>query len=77
MAAAGCSPRDLLKNTIHVVGHHPDLVGPIFAAGHRAFDGDWPCTAGTFLGVQALGHPDWLIEIDGLAVVATTSNTES
>lgn len=69
LAAAGCGPRDLLKNTIHVVGHHPDLIGPIFAAGRRAFGGDWPSTASTLLGVQSLGLPEWLIEIDGLAVV--------
>jgi enamine deaminase RidA (YjgF/YER057c/UK114 family) len=71
LAAAGCSPHDLLKNTIHVVGHHPDLTGPIFAAGRRAFGGVWPRTASTLLGVAALGRPEWLIEIDGLAVVPT------
>jgi enamine deaminase RidA (YjgF/YER057c/UK114 family) len=69
LAAAGCGPQDLLKNTIHVVGHQPALVGPIFAAAHQAFDGAFPRTASTFLGVQALGHPDWLIEIDGLAIL--------
>ncbi|MEV6423581.1 RidA family protein [Streptomyces sp. NPDC051662] len=68
-AAVGCGPHDLLKNTIHVVGHRPDLVEPIFAAGRRAFGGHWPRTAGTFIGVQALGRPEWLIEVDGLAVV--------
>lgn len=71
LAAAGCGPRDLLKNTIHVVGHHPGLVDPIFAAGRRAFGGDWPSTASTLLGVHSLGLPEWLIEIDGLAVVPT------
>lgn len=69
LAAAGCGPGDLLKNTIHVVGHHPGLVGPIFAAGRRAFNGDWPRTASTLLGVQALGRPEWLIEVDGIAVI--------
>jgi enamine deaminase RidA (YjgF/YER057c/UK114 family) len=69
LTAAGCGPEDLLKNTVHVVGHNADLVGPIFAAAHRAFGGNWPRTASTLLGVQALGRPEWLIEIDGLAVV--------
>ena len=69
LAAAGCGLGDLLKNTIHVVGHHPGLVEEIFAAGRRAFGGEWPSTASTLLGVQALGRPEWLIEIDGLAVV--------
>ena len=69
LAAAGCRPADLLKNTVHVVGHHAGLVEPIFAAARRAFSGDWPRTASTLLGVQSLGRPEWLIEIDGLAVI--------
>lgn len=73
LAAAGCGPADLLKNTIHVVGHHAALVEPIFAAGRRAFNGEWPRTASTLLGVEALGRPEWLIEIDGLAVIPASS----
>nr|WP_202488548.1 RidA family protein [Streptomyces sp. SID5473] len=73
LAAVGCGPRDLLQHTIHVVGHRPELVEPIFAAGRRAFGGHWPRTASTFIGVQALGHPAWLIEVDGLAVVPPSS----
>jgi hypothetical protein len=44
-------------------------VEPIVAAGRRVFGADWPRTASTLLGVEALGNPDWLIEIDGLAIV--------
>ncbi|MFJ5222865.1 hypothetical protein [Streptomyces sp. NPDC088400] len=73
LAAVGCGPCDLLKNTIHVVGHRPELVEPIFAAGRRAFGGDWPRTASTLIGVQALGRPEWLIEVDGLAVIPANS----
>ncbi|MCL7379880.1 RidA family protein [Streptomyces sp. 35G-GA-8] len=73
LAAVGCGPHDLLKNTIHVVGHRPDLVEPVFAAGRRAFGGHWPRSASTFIGVQALGRPEWLIEVDGLAVVPAHS----
>ncbi|MFJ2818944.1 RidA family protein [Streptomyces sp. NPDC091279] len=75
LAAIGCGPHDLLKNTIHVVGHRPELIEPIFAAGRRAFNGDWPRTASTLIGVQALGLPEWLIEIDGLAVIPTPHHT--
>jgi enamine deaminase RidA (YjgF/YER057c/UK114 family) len=74
LAAVGCGPRDLLKNTVHVVGHRPELIEPIFAAGRRAFGGEWPSTASTFLGVEALGLPEWLIEIDGLAVIPDDSS---
>lgn len=69
LAAAGCGPADLLTYTVHVVGHRAELVEPIFAAGRRVFGADWPRTASTFLGVETLGLPEWLIEIDGLAVV--------
>ncbi|MCX5602606.1 RidA family protein [Streptomyces phaeochromogenes] len=69
LEAAGATPDDLIKNTIHVVGHKPELIGPIFAAGQRAFDGTWPVSASTFLGVQTLGMPEWLIEVDGFAVL--------
>lgn len=70
LAAAGGGPDDLIKNTIHVVGHRPELIEPIFAAGRRVFGDDWPRCASTYLGVEALGHPDWLIEIDGIAVIS-------
>ncbi|MFI9383141.1 RidA family protein [Kutzneria sp. NPDC052558] len=70
LAAAGAGPDDLIKNTIHVVGHRPELTESIFAAGRRAFGGNWPRSASTYLGVAALGHPDWLIEIDGIAVIS-------
>ncbi len=69
LAAVGCGPADLLKYTIHVVDHSPELIEPIFTAGRKVFGDDWPLTASTFLGVQALGLPDWLIEIDALAVL--------
>ncbi|MFJ6572456.1 RidA family protein [Streptomyces sp. NPDC091292] len=67
--AAGATPDQLVKNTIHVVGHRPELIEPIFAAGRRAFDGHWPLSASTYLGVQSLGLPEWLIEVDGFAVL--------
>ena len=74
LAAIGCGPADLLKYTVHVVGHGPELVEPIFAAGRRVFGAGWPRTASTLLGVQALGEPEWLIEIDGLAVIPSDSD---
>jgi enamine deaminase RidA (YjgF/YER057c/UK114 family) len=69
LEAAGCTPRDLLKSTVHVVDHRPELVEPIFAAGRRVFGDNWPLTASMLLGVQSLGASEWLIEIDGIAVI--------
>lgn len=74
LEAIGCGPADLLKNTIHVVGHRPELVDDIFAAGRDVFGDDWPRSASTLLGVQALGSPEWLIEVDGFAILPSTSD---
>lgn len=71
LEAAGGTPADLLKYTIHVVDHRPEKIEPIFTAGRRVFGDEWPLSASTLIGVAALGLPDWLIEIDALAVVDT------
>lgn len=57
LEAIGWGPADLLKNTIHVVGHRPELVEPIFAAGRRVFGGDWPRSASTLLAHLHPGGP--------------------
>ena len=70
LEAAGATPADLIKMTIHVVGHRPEMIDMVFTAGSKAFDGEWPLPASTYLGVEALGLPEWLIEVDGYAVIA-------
>lgn len=70
LEAAGAGPDDLIKNTIHVVGFQPELVVPIFVAAQRVFEGHWPRSASTLPGVQSLGEAEWLIEVDGYAVLA-------
>ncbi|WNV85566.1 RidA family protein [Umezawaea sp. Da 62-37] len=69
LEAAGGTPADLLKYTIHVVDSDPSMIGPVFEAARRAFDGELPLVPSTWLGVAALGLPEWLIEVDGLASV--------
>ncbi|WP_326835424.1 RidA family protein [Amycolatopsis rhabdoformis] len=68
LAAAGCTPADLVKYTIHVVGSSPALIEPIFDAAQRVFGTEYPKVASTWLGVSSLGLPEWLIEVDALAV---------
>ncbi|GAA0239169.1 RidA family protein [Cryptosporangium japonicum] len=70
LTAAGAAPADLVKYTIHVVDSSPALIEPVFGAGRRVFGDDWPLVPSTWLGVAALGLPEWLIEIDGLAAVS-------
>ncbi|MCO1660599.1 RidA family protein [Pseudonocardia sp. S2-4] len=68
LEGAGCRPADLLKYTIHVVDSSPALIEPVFAAARRVFGEEFPLVPSTWLGVAALGLPEWLIEIDALAV---------
>jgi enamine deaminase RidA (YjgF/YER057c/UK114 family) len=65
--ALDAQPSDLLRMTVHVVNHRPELISRIFDAGKEVFP-SWPSPATTYLGVACLALPEWLIEID--AVVA-------
>ena len=40
LEAAGATPADLVKMTIHVVGHRPEMIDTVFTAGSKAFDGE-------------------------------------
>lgn len=62
--ALGAAPSQMVRMTINVVRHRDDLVATIFAAGAEVFGADWPVCASIFLGVQALGFSDWLVEVD-------------
>jgi len=44
------------------------LIGAIFAAVNVPLTAH-AVSASTFLGVQTLGMPEWLIEVDGFAVL--------
>lgn len=68
LAAAGASYENVVKITTYVVGYRPEqraVIGkarsPFFAKG--------PPPASTLVGVEALAAPDWLIEIEAIAVV--------
>lgn len=51
---------------IYVVRHTPDLVTAIFGAGADIFGENWPVCASTWIGVEALAMPEWLVEIEVL-----------
>ncbi|MDP4097831.1 RidA family protein [Paenibacillus sp. P96] len=69
LEAAGAKPEHVVQMKIHVVHHREELVEVIFQAGFEVFGEEWPLTASTLLGVQALGMPDWLIEVDVIAAI--------
>jgi enamine deaminase RidA (YjgF/YER057c/UK114 family) len=66
IAAVGAQPADLVRMTVHVVHHKPELIAKIFDAGKEVFRGAWPAPATTYLGVACLALPEWLIEIDAV-----------
>jgi len=68
LSVAGASYSDIVKITTYVVNYQPDnraIIGnaraPFFANGKPP--------ASTLVGVAALAHPEWLVEIEAIAVV--------
>ncbi|GAA0852565.1 RidA family protein [Bifidobacterium pullorum subsp. gallinarum] len=67
--AAGGSAEHVTQMRIHVVNHRPELANIVFQAGAEVFGSEWPSTASTFLGVQALAFPEWIIEVDAIVAL--------
>lgn len=68
LATAGATPADVLRLRTYVVNHKPENLGPICAE-ISAFYGDAIPGANTFIGVQALALPEFLIEIEADAAL--------
>jgi enamine deaminase RidA (YjgF/YER057c/UK114 family) len=68
LAAAGATKADIVRMRTYVVNHTPDLLGPVGAA-LGEFWGDIIPAANTWIGVQALALPDFLIEIEVTAQI--------
>lgn len=69
--ALGVGTEHVVRMGLHVVRHHDELLAPIFEAGHAVFGQSWPVCASIFLGVERLGHADWLVEIDAIVSLPT------
>ena len=67
LSAGRCSVADVAKLTIYVVGYEQGKIGAIGDAMRRHFGGR-PLPAFTLVGVQALGRPEFQIEVDALAI---------
>jgi enamine deaminase RidA (YjgF/YER057c/UK114 family) len=66
LAAAGASYADIV--TTYVVDYKPEYRAIINNA-RASFFGDGPRPASTLVGVAALALPEWLVEIEAVAVV--------
>ena len=69
LTAAGATFRDVVKVTYFVVGLKPEYVPVVREVRGRYLDPVNP-PASSLVGVAALVVPDWLIEIELVAVVA-------
>ncbi len=67
LAAAGATFKDVVKSSLFVVGLKPEHVPIIRAVRGQYFDAKNP-PASTLVGVEKLVGPDWLIEIEVVAV---------
>jgi enamine deaminase RidA (YjgF/YER057c/UK114 family) len=65
--AAGASIADVAKITWYVVGYRSELLPELAAARNGVFDGHAP--ASTLVGVGALAQPQFLVEVEAVAVV--------
>ena len=69
LAAAGASYADIAKITTYVVNYKPECRAVIAKARSPFFANRMP-PASTLVGVTALALPEWLVEIEAVAVVA-------
>ena len=67
LAAAGATYADVVKITTYVVNYKPDHRAVIGKA-RAAFFANGTPPASTLVGVAALAQPDWLVEIEAVAV---------
>lgn len=68
LTAAGASFADVVKITTYVVDYKPEHRA-IIGKARSPFFANMPPPASTLVGVAALAAPDWLIEIEAIAVI--------
>ena len=69
LTAVGAGFHDVVKTNLYVVGLRPEHVPIIREVRGRYVSADHPPVS-TLVGVSALVGPDWLIEIEAVAIVA-------
>lgn len=67
LAAAGARPDQVAKITIYVVGHKREYL-PIIEEARAALFGSHKPTD-VLVGIETLSNPDYLIEVDAIAVI--------
>jgi enamine deaminase RidA (YjgF/YER057c/UK114 family) len=67
LTAAGATFANVVKMNTYIVGYRPEMRAAYRAGRAEFVTGDLP--ASTLIGVQALAAPDYLIEIEAIAVI--------
>jgi enamine deaminase RidA (YjgF/YER057c/UK114 family) len=67
LAAAGAGPEQVTKITIYVAGYRREQL-PVIDEARAALFGDHK-PADTLVGVEALSRPEFLIEVEAIAVI--------
>lgn len=70
LEASGATPADIVRMRTYVVDHTPQKLEVVTAA-IVEFYGDAVPATNTLIGVQALALPEFLVEIDVTAVIAS------
>ena len=68
LAAVGAKPADVVRLRTYVVDHSPDKLGVVLPEIGAFYEGSMPAP-NTFIGVQSLALPDFLIEIEATAAL--------
>jgi enamine deaminase RidA (YjgF/YER057c/UK114 family) len=69
LAGAGASPSDVTKLTTFVVGYRPEMLS-VIGESRTALFGSVDPPASTLVGIQALARPEYLVEVEAIAVIA-------
>lgn len=70
LVSVGATFKDVVKTNLYVVGFKPEQIGVLREVRAEYVSKENP-PASTLVGVSALVGPDWLIEIEAVAVIPT------
>ncbi|WP_445383486.1 RidA family protein [Robiginitalea sp. IMCC43444] len=68
LEAAGATMNDVVKMNTYIVAYTPETL-EVFRRVRKELMGELKMPASTLVGVEALALPDWMIEIEAIAVV--------
>lgn len=71
LTVSGASMKDVVKMNTYIVNYSPEILA-IFRQVRKEVMGNEKMPASTLVGVESLALPEWLIEIEAVAIIETT-----